>query len=1371
MCESRAAASGNVFQQQVDAQVQLSRSLKAGHRDKCTACLSAEDSTTHCSTNSRRQEQGDDDDVCKLPDSVVVNHQRSDIIERLTEDKRKKHKQALEHLGTELTHLTQVCEIQVRTINLELLSSLQGVDLRLNTLKDRMDLDVDSEQEGCVLWEEVQEQVNLKKIRILELNHKLSESENQRIDKLRVVLRKYLHLLENINYLPSPDVCRLIHTEATMMNQSLLANRRSAALLLLLLQEENLQLEALLRLHLQDRQSRWRSSQVTGVLDRFRSLCSSGEQQQLVSGQLVQEKELLTELRDDIIAQICSLVPPTCSTALASDWYNQLTAVNQRIDSLHGVILQQQRCHHDIIWSDRLLQVKLCEVELSSLQLSEQQVNDVIGSQLLSVIERSRSQEEERLSALDRGCASEASRALALSRCVFSVMRGAALLWETHIQALERRRDQVQHHLDELTHSQQRHTQSQKQQLDRLLSVLRQQSSEEALEAGRQQTTAALQEVRTSCRRGVSEQQEAAARLPPLLLKELLCYSSSLRSFYHCSSLHPEKLQNQHLFPSQPGQPASEHSEAAEEQKPEKKMEENESDSAQTSHDWLTEAESCLLDLSDISSDVMFTSSGGVAYIGPAFRCPSPDQLDDLQQETHLSLFPVDLLTHTLSRMRTLFFDHLEEHFHDILSSAVAMVTNRKEAVRSEQELHLKELDPQHLQTHIYLPRLAELQLHRQQLLSLCVDVSEALTSCRLELKELQTSSSSRQQQLYLKMNNMEDQLLTAHSSRRLQAVSSTLQDCLDQHIKHTQHCQTTFRQTVHNRLKQARHRTTQLLTSFRLFSEGGDFAPQELKVFQKRLKEETKQIGLTEDSIYAELELFESKSLKQLKEASGRQEEKLSFLKSEVEFMEKTKKICSSTQFHIKAEAASSKRQQIVISSMLEDLRRMLENTQVSPDQVCSFLSSVNEELKKRCQYLDLSLDATWQESLSLLPPSRKQVRSAPPAGLLQKSRTGVDLLEDPVVGVIQSLNRLCVSQEGGASEREAGGPAAGQSPVQQKCTESVSTLSKSIRTERKFQVFGPEPEENPHSFSSTLNSVLWRSNDVLLLVAEDFYRSDRCGLSTSLLVPDSLDQWAESMQQRLLGYQEQIRKFLNTSREELHTQLSLLGTVLLSLPEALISNHEQRQGAGLMEEVGRVQVKQEVMLAASEKDKVNVRALRVSLRDEDLQAVSGREELRQQQLHSAVCCLHLELQVSLRVWGEEFVTSLASLTEQLLAQLDQLLTPAETEGPVGTHCSVSRTWSGIPYLHPPTDSNDDPPSSVTMATTASLTTTRCTLGHQAVIEQRDAAVKRFEQLFRSESLRSDDNKRRRLSELKSWNTHWRQQIHTLTHTLTHTH
>ncbi|KAK5933197.1 hypothetical protein CgunFtcFv8_004843 [Champsocephalus gunnari] len=607
------------------------------------------------------------------------------------------------------------------------------------------------------------------------------------------------------------------------------------------------------------------------------------------------------------------------------------------------------------------------------------------------------------------------------------------------------------------------------------------------------------------------------------------------------------------------------------------------------------------------TSFVTFTSARGVAYSGPAFRCPAPD----LQQETQLSLFPAELLTHALSRTRTLFLDHLEQRFHDVLSSAVAMMTERKEAVLTEQEVLMQQLHPRHIETHIYLPRLAELQLHRQQVEAHGVEVEEVLSSCRVELQELQASVRRRNQQLSVRLSNMEEHVLSADSSSRLQAVSSTLQDCLDEHIKHTQRCQTSCRQTVQSRLQEVRSRAALLLAGFRLFSEGGDFAPQEVKVFQRRLKEETKQINATEESISSELEAFESHSLQQLKEASGSLEEKLCLLKSEVGFMEKIQDIIGSTQVHIKAE--------------------------VSPDQVLSLLSSVNEEVRKRCLYLNMSL-----EGLSARPKSRKLVHSAPPLGELQTSRSGVDLLGDPVVDVIRSLNRFCEDQDcGAAGEEEGGRPAAGKHP------------SVFVNTSQQGRV---------HSNGNVLSLPWHQANNILLQVAEDFYQSER--LSRFLLVPDSFDQWAESMQQRLLGYHEQSRTLLRTSREEVVSQLSVLEELLPSLAAVLISNLEQRQGAGLREEMGGVRLKLKGTLVASEKEKrVNVRQLRASLRDEDLQTLSSREELRQQRLHGNICTEHLELQVCLRVRGEEFVTSLASLTEHLLSHLDNQPRPEVTE------------------------------------------------------------------------------------------------------------
>ncbi|KAF7643324.1 hypothetical protein LDENG_00241450, partial [Lucifuga dentata] len=556
-----------------------------------------------------------------------------------------------------------------------------------------------------------------------------------------------------------------------------------------------------------------------------------------------------------------------------------------------------------------------------------------------------------------------------------------------------------------------------------------------------------------------------------------------------------------------------------------------------------------------------------------------------------------------------------------------------------------------------------------------------------------------------------------------LDSLSSALQDCVDDHIKQTQTSLSSFRQSVHLRLDQLRHKTTRLLHSFKLFSEGGDFAPEEVQLFQRRLKEETRRISVMEESVHADLEAFESKSLQQVKEVSGRLEEKLSCLMVELKFMEKIQKIFSKTQIQLKAEAACSHQQESVITSRMDELRKMTENTQVSADQVFSLLSLVSEDLVSRCQYLDCLSDSSLvlpvprvplQGSFAVAarPKPRKQEREAPPSSLLQASTVGVALSDDAAVGVAKSTN------------------------------------SRS----RRFQVFGSEADQNEDSFSSTVDGVLQTSCDVLLQVAEDFYRSDRTIVSRFHFLPHNLDQWAESMMQRLLGYQEQSKNFQTTSRQKFSDQLSVLEELLCILPEVVISNYEQQQWAGLKEEVDGVRQRLRETMAASETEKSGVlAALRASLCHDELQLLNHRDQLRQQRLHSAICCSHQQLQECLRVRGAEFVTSLAALTEKLLFQLDKLLTPAETvlqqlsprsedcavtmeTGSAGQQpCGGNRTWPGISFLSPPSDSIAALPSSVTTVTT-SITTVKSTLGHLAVIEQRDATVKRLEQLLHSE-------------------------------------
>lgn len=84
-------------------------------------------------------------------------------------------------------------------------------------------------------------------------------------------------------------------------------------------------------------------------------------------------------------------------------------------------------------------------------------------------------------------------------------------------------------------------------------------------------------------------------------------------------------------------------------------------------------------------------------------------------------------------------------------------------------------------------------------------------------------------------------------------------------------------------------------------------------------------------------------------------------------------------------------------------------------------------------------------------------------------------------------------------------------------------------------------------HSYSYTVTHF------TPLMGFQKFYRSERSALGDFLLLPDTLDKWAESHQKGLLGYQEQANMFLSKRREGSLLSAHLLRPTLPSDPHVL--------------------------------------------------------------------------------------------------------------------------------------------------------------------------------------------------------------------------
>ncbi|XP_015257081.1 PREDICTED: uncharacterized protein LOC107102335 [Cyprinodon variegatus] len=374
-------------------------------------------------------------------------------------------------------------------------------------------------------------------------------------------------------------------------------------------------------------------------------------------------------------------------------------------------------------------------------------------------------------------------------------------------------------------------------------------------------------------------------------------------------------------------------------------------------------------------------------------------------------VFPVELLVHTLSRTRILVLDHVEQSFKDLPGLVEAMVKERKESVRLEQELQLKS---EYIRTHIYEPRLAELQLHQQHVDDHCQDMLHILASCKEEFQGLQKSLQEENLEFLKVLNSHSRELqelkasiqkdaqdglhMALTSCNRLDAFGSTLRSCLEQHAADIQSRKENFRLSIQSRMEEVRRRTSHLLKSFRKFHEGRSFAPREVEKLQGSLQKKTRQISAAEQKIYKKLMVFEPESSDQVRKASTSLEDEFSSLQTEVKFNVKIQEIISRTQIKIRAEEAKSNQLQSELMNNLKELRRMMKKNPVSPEQICSFISSTNEGIKKHCLYLGFDLSGT------LSPESRQPVQS----GSLKLSGMDLDL-----PAAVRSVERLIVRAE----------------------------------------------------------------------------------------------------------------------------------------------------------------------------------------------------------------------------------------------------------------------------------------------------------------------------------------------------------------------
>ncbi|KAF5896748.1 coiled-coil domain-containing protein, partial [Clarias magur] len=1258
-------------------------------------------------------EQSEPEEVRGLPDRIVSAKTGSDIIERLMEKKQREHNEAVIHLQRDLVALTVWFESLLRETGEDFLLKISEYDEEVERLMQKAehvgDLEAFSYQDLHELWNSVSHVTTMKRNCIQELDKLFVKYELERAAKITALLQNHTMKLEKISYVMPSGVHRLINNEAMMINQALLANRQAMTQLHLNLLEKDLQKEVLYHQKWQTKLQEWKKMKVADAVSQFKDFMNSPEIQNPKNVQdtlntMRTKQEAYKEQRLKILEEVRNMIPPNCSKSSAADWFSSLSAVNEQIDCMHTETITKLREYYENNWQDCYLEVERFKKEVSKCGITPDEIQDIVNSEMVPLIGKRQTQAEESLTAMEEAFEGLAKTAAPISKSLFKFVHGAANVWEVHCAGLQRTEQQLQDCLDEVSKTYEEKNQKNEAQLDILMDKLRQESTEEDLKATLAQILNQLEEIKKGCVNFYKEGVDTVDTYPVMVLKEVHTYSIEVSQYFNVNEIYsqnPEELQQ--LYPSLTLEGASTNMSPSVNICPDAFQELT----PQAHTPDLAHAE----EFRGSQNNETFTTEKGNIYSFPVMQCDDDAEGHLNAMEVEMVLYPKSLIAELHRDVRRNFFNHLEERNQEVLNHSVAIMETKKEKLKSELDLrlHLHQPRAKRIEMDIYNVRAAELVLHQDRVDRHCQGILQALSDFRNDFNNLQVTQRKINEEFRTKICNMEDALYSATKSDTLVKLGASIQIILTEHINDIQESQWQFRRNLEKGFKGIREANAQLKKHFKLFAEGGNFTPKEITQYRKSLEKVTKLVDSADEALMLDMQGTESKCLRQGKDVINKFEEKLKFMKVELRFLEKIQSALRNTRIQIKSEVMKSNTQKKMIATVMSELKEKLEaytqqrslDKRVTSGDIFGLITSLKEELRKRCQYLDCYLDpavAVPQPDKPLQGPAavasclrahkQEKVDGSASDPLLQPSHMGASFMNDKAIEVIRGLLRptfrsskppisqhvnedlkekksVTVKARGKASSRPGSRTEPGLS-----CLEAQHGKSTDFWFDKRFQVFGPKPEcrQQILTFKGLITNILWEGNELLLHVAQDFYNKKDHAISRPQHIQQSFDLCADDLNKKLLVYQSHSREYHHDCVQEFCKQLKAVEEILCTIPEALLTKLRDQHLEDLRRSLTliRQQIK-ETQQQSEQKRRKHSSQLSVRLShpccEEELNRLVTAEDDRQEEQRKAIQDTRLELQACIKRNADDFVTSLATSTEKLLCQLDKILTIDEIQ------------------------------------------------------------------------------------------------------------
>ena len=529
-------------------------------------------------------------------------------------------------------------------------------------------------------------------------------------------------------------------------------------------------------------------------------------------------------------------------------------------------------------------------------------------------------------------------------------------------------------------------------------------------------------------------------------------------------------------------------------------------------------------------------------------------------------------------------FKSLEEELSDIYLSHLDILKDEVEhdselavaeklcELKSEVELryHIHKPRAMRMKLDIYNVRLNELKNHEERVKQHAAGITLDITSLRNEFKGLGNAHAEKEKLFKDLVEDCEKSLPTLEKTAHLSSLQAKVNTANEEHLDLIKLELANFRKKMEDNLNDLRESNQRFGLAFKPFAEGGNFGPDEIETYRKRLEKCNLKIDNCETFILTELDGMEAKSLETADEITTNFDIKLKMHILDVAFLEKVNSWMSNCQVKIKTEVAACNMMSRKLKATIGVLQKLIDSCArphpdkpiVKPEEVVSAIPEVYNKFQQRIHYLDCA-KPTPQLGVKINPDKRTDNRPDSP----QDFQSVVNLTKN-ILHLSRNVRSTTVDTESVIQDKKKGAhlePLYDWFIVRQQEKEKPSTkrgksrVDTSERTKRNTSASSRTSMmsvvlTDVQSFIPLIKKILQETQGALFISSEAYYAQYQ-GPPMRAGIFDTLEGCMDGLNKRLNNYYIQAEEFYNKCIQELRVTLSDVMLLHREVPKLLFS------------------------------------------------------------------------------------------------------------------------------------------------------------------------------------------------------------------------